>query len=69
MKFEGVDVNLVLEEVMMVVESEGVLKGVWIEKKVCAWVGKMEGIGNEVKEVLVHIFKKGIEVMDGVSVV
>ncbi|AOZ87875.1 histidine kinase [Bacillus xiamenensis] len=64
--FEPVHVNLLLEEVIMVVESQAVLKGVSIQKKLSPSLPNIQGIPNELKQVFLNILKNGIEAMDGV---
>ncbi|MFS0655067.1 CheR family methyltransferase [Bacillus sp. 179-C3.3 HS] len=66
-KFESVQVNLMLEEVIMVVESQAVLKGVSIQKKLSPSLPHIQGIPNELKQVFLNILKNGIEAMDGVT--
>ncbi|MGM0965523.1 CheR family methyltransferase [Bacillus pumilus] len=66
-KFEPVHVNLLLEEVIMVVESQAVLKGVSIQKKLSPSLPNIQGIPNELKQVFLNILKNGIEAMDGVT--
>ncbi|OLP63343.1 Sporulation kinase E [Bacillus pumilus] len=66
-KFEPVHVNLLLEEVIMVVESQAVLKGVAIQKNLSPSLPNIQGIPNELKQVFLNILKNGIEAMDGVS--
>ncbi|MER3113306.1 CheR family methyltransferase [Bacillus altitudinis] len=66
-KFEPVHVNLLLEEVIMVVESQAVLKGVSIQKNLAASLPHIQGIPNELKQVFLNILKNGIEAMDGVT--
>ncbi|MCA0925019.1 PAS domain-containing protein [Bacillus stratosphericus] len=66
-KFEPVNVNLLLEEVIMVVESQAVLKGVSIQKNLAPSLPHIQGIPNELKQVFLNILKNGIEAMDGVT--
>lgn len=66
-KFEPVNVNLLLEEVIMVVESQAVLKGVSIQKNLAPSLPHIQGIPNELKQVFLNIIKNGIEAMDGVT--
>lgn len=66
-KFEPVHVNLLLEEVIMVVESQAVLKGVSIQKNLSPSLPNIQGIPNELKQVFLNILKNGIEAMDGVT--
>ncbi|MEK5496432.1 CheR family methyltransferase [Bacillus sp. FSL M8-0077] len=66
-KFEPVHVNLLLEEVIMVVESQAVLKGVSIQKNLAPSLPHIQGIPNELKQVFLNILKNGIEAMDGVT--
>ncbi|MBD3861010.1 PAS domain-containing protein [Bacillus sp. 28A-2] len=66
-KFEPVHVNLLLEEVIMVVESQAVLKGVSIQKNFSPSLPNIQGIPNELKQVFLNILKNGIEAMDGVT--
>ncbi len=66
-KFEPVQVNLLLEEVIMVVESQAVLKGVSIQKNLSPSLPNIQGIPNELKQVFLNILKNGIEAMDGVT--
>ncbi|MFJ5963971.1 CheR family methyltransferase [Bacillus sp. NPDC093026] len=66
-KFEPVHVNLLLEEVSMVVESQAVLKGISIQKNLSPSLPQIQGIPNELKQVFLNILKNGIEAMDGVT--
>ncbi|BDC54195.1 hypothetical protein TM2_08640 [Bacillus altitudinis] len=66
-KFKPVNVNLLLEEVIMVVESQAVLKGVSIQKNLAPSLPHIQGIPNELKQVFLNILKNGIEAMDGVT--
>ncbi|PCK22408.1 histidine kinase [Bacillus pumilus] len=66
-KFEPVHVNLLIEEVIMVVESQAVLKGVSIQKNLSPSLPNIQGVPNELKQVFLNILKNGIEAMDGVT--
>ncbi|MCY7612301.1 PAS domain-containing sensor histidine kinase, partial [Bacillus safensis] len=55
------------EEVIMVVESQAVLKGVSIQKNLSPSLPNIQGIPNELKQVFLNILKNGIEAMDGVT--
>ncbi|MFB8733782.1 histidine kinase dimerization/phospho-acceptor domain-containing protein [Bacillus sp. SL00103] len=57
-KFESVHVNLLLEEVIMVVESQAVLKGVSIQKKLSPSLPNIQGIPNELETSLLKHPKK-----------
>ncbi|WP_226567074.1 CheR family methyltransferase [Bacillus stratosphericus] len=66
-KFEPVHVNVLIEEVIMVVGSQAVLKGVSIQKDLSPALPSIQGIPNELKQVFLNILKNGIKAMDGVT--
>ncbi|CAM5267546.1 histidine kinase [Bacillus safensis FO-36b] [Bacillus safensis subsp. safensis] len=65
--FEPVHVNLLLEEVIMVVESQAVLKGVSIQQNLSPSLPNIPANTNEPKQVFLNILKMVFEAMDGVT--
>ncbi|MGE6630781.1 CheR family methyltransferase [Bacillus sp. NPDC077027] len=66
-KFEPVNVNHLIDEVIMVVESQAVLKGISIQKHLSPSLPNIQGVPNELKQVFLNVLKNGIEAMDGIT--
>lgn len=62
--FDPVQVNSIVEDVCMVLESQAVLNNVRIEKQLSGDLPEILAVSNELKQVFINILKNAIEAME-----
>jgi two-component system, sporulation sensor kinase A len=62
-QFEWADVHLLLNEVITLLSTQAILRGVRIQTEVAAEVPQIRCVPNEVKQVFVNVIKNAIEAM------
>ncbi|MPQ25442.1 ATP-binding protein [Bacillus paralicheniformis] len=62
--FDPVQVNSIVEDVCMVLESQAVLNNVRIEKQLSGDIPEILAVSNELKQVFLNILKNAIEAME-----
>ncbi|XBO86856.1 ATP-binding protein [Bacillus licheniformis] len=62
--FDPVQVNSIVEDVCMVLESQAVLNNVRIEKQLSGDLPEILAVSNELKQVFLNILKNAIEAME-----
>ncbi|MCF7619605.1 ATP-binding protein [Bacillus sonorensis] len=62
--FDPVQVNTLIKDVCMVLESQAVLNNVRIEKKLSDGLPDIYGVSNELKQVFLNLLKNAIEAME-----
>ena len=65
--FDPVQVNSIVEDVCMVLESQAVLNNVRIEKQLSGDLPEILAVSNELKQVFLNILKNAIEAMEDVE--
>ncbi|MFT0802556.1 PAS domain-containing protein [Bacillus swezeyi] len=62
--YDPVDVNEIIEDVCMILESQAVLNNVRIEKRLSGELPEILAVTNELKQVFLNILKNAIEAME-----
>ncbi|NPC91986.1 PAS domain-containing protein [Bacillus sp. WMMC1349] len=62
--FDLVQVNTIIEDVCMILESQASLKNVQIKKTLCEKLPEIHAVSNELKQVFLNILKNAFEAME-----